>query len=214
MSGPGRFGAVVTAMVTPFEPDGRLDVDGAVVLAKWLAIQPRLVLLDEPTRGIDVGAKVAVYRLMRQLAAEGKAILMATNDVGKAAEISPRTIWIEDGRVRADGPTPDVLDRYRDRSVSLPILSPQVRSLNLSTCVGIALYEVLRQRGARPREVLVGVDDDGQPVAQLEQRRGRGLGRLVGLGVGRLVGLVVGRCGGGGGHRISCRAARGGWGWR
>lgn len=40
----------------------------------------------------------------------------------------------------------DVRDRYRDRLVSLPILSPQVRSLNLSTCVGIALYEVLRQR--------------------------------------------------------------------
>jgi tRNA (cytidine/uridine-2'-O-)-methyltransferase len=40
----------------------------------------------------------------------------------------------------------DVLDRYRDRLVSLPILSPQVRSLNLSTCVGIALYEVMRQR--------------------------------------------------------------------
>ena len=40
----------------------------------------------------------------------------------------------------------DVLERYRDRLVSLPILSPQVRSLNLSTCVGIALYEVLRQR--------------------------------------------------------------------
>ena len=44
------------------------------------------------------------------------------------------------------GLPPDVLDRYRDRLVSLPILSPRVRSLNLSTCVGIALYEVLRQR--------------------------------------------------------------------
>ena len=44
------------------------------------------------------------------------------------------------------GLPPDVLDRYRDRVVSLPILSPEVRSLNLSTCVGIVLYEVLRQR--------------------------------------------------------------------
>ena len=52
-----------------------------VVLAKWLAIRPRLVLLDEPTRGIDVGAKVAVYRLMRQLAAEGKAILMVSSEL-------------------------------------------------------------------------------------------------------------------------------------
>ena len=44
------------------------------------------------------------------------------------------------------GLPPDVMARYRDRVVSLPILSPEVRSLNLSTCVGIALYEVLRQR--------------------------------------------------------------------
>jgi tRNA (cytidine/uridine-2'-O-)-methyltransferase len=44
------------------------------------------------------------------------------------------------------GLPPDILERYRDRVVSLPILSPHVRSLNLSTCVGIALYEVLRQR--------------------------------------------------------------------
>ena len=47
------------------------------------------------------------------------------------------------------GLPPDVLERYRDRLVRLPMLSPQVRSLNLSTCVGIALYEVLRQRGTR-----------------------------------------------------------------
>ena len=46
------------------------------------------------------------------------------------------------------GLPPDVRDRYRDRLVALPILSPQVRSLNLSTCVGIVLYEVLRQRRA------------------------------------------------------------------
>ena len=49
------------------------------------------------------------------------------------------------------GLPPDVLQRYTERLVSLPILSPQVRSLNLSTCVGIALYEVLRQRGQRAR---------------------------------------------------------------
>ncbi len=47
------------------------------------------------------------------------------------------------------GLPPGVLDRYRDRLVALPILSPQVRSLNLSTCVGIALYEVLRQQRAQ-----------------------------------------------------------------
>jgi tRNA (cytidine/uridine-2'-O-)-methyltransferase len=46
------------------------------------------------------------------------------------------------------GLPPDVVERHRDRLLSLPILSPQVRSLNLSTCVGIALYEVLRQRRA------------------------------------------------------------------
>jgi len=73
-----------------------------VVLAKWLAIRPRLVLLDEPTRGIDVGAKVAVYRLMRQLAAEGKAILMVSSELPEVIGMSDRILVMRDGRLAGE----------------------------------------------------------------------------------------------------------------
>ena len=75
-----------------------------VVLAKWLAIHPRLVLLDEPTRGIDVGAKVAVYRLMRQLAAEGKAILMVSSELPEIIGMSDRILVMRDGRLAGELP--------------------------------------------------------------------------------------------------------------
>jgi ribose transport system ATP-binding protein len=75
-----------------------------VVLAKWLAIRPRLVLLDEPTRGIDVGAKVAVYRLMRQLAAESKAILMVSSELPEVIGMSDRILVMRDGRLVGELP--------------------------------------------------------------------------------------------------------------
>jgi len=75
-----------------------------VVLAKWLAIDPRVVLLDEPTRGIDVGAKVAVYNLMRKLAAEGRAILMVSSELPEVLGMSDRVLVMRDGRVAGEAP--------------------------------------------------------------------------------------------------------------
>ncbi|WP_350347813.1 sugar ABC transporter ATP-binding protein [Agromyces sp. G08B096] len=75
-----------------------------VVLAKWLATGPRVVLLDEPTRGIDVGAKVAVYRLMRRLAKEGVAILMISSELPEVIGMSDRILVMHDGRASAELP--------------------------------------------------------------------------------------------------------------
>ena len=55
-----------------------------VVLAKWLSRNPALILFDEPTRGIDVGAKAEIYQLMRKLAEQGVAIVMISSMVGSA----------------------------------------------------------------------------------------------------------------------------------
>ncbi|WP_155849412.1 sugar ABC transporter ATP-binding protein [Arthrobacter sp. H20] len=73
-----------------------------VVLAKWLAIAPRMVLLDEPTRGIDVGAKVAVYNLMRALAADGKAILMVSSELPEVLGMSDRVLVMRDGLIAGE----------------------------------------------------------------------------------------------------------------
>ena len=73
-----------------------------VVLAKWLATDPRVVILDEPTRGIDVGAKVAVYTLMRELAAKGVAILMVSSELPEVIGMSDRIVVLHDGRISAE----------------------------------------------------------------------------------------------------------------
>lgn len=75
-----------------------------VVLAKWLVTDPRIVLVDEPTRGIDVGAKIAVYQLMRQLAAEGKAVLMVSSELPEIIGMSDRILVMRDGELAAELP--------------------------------------------------------------------------------------------------------------
>jgi ribose transport system ATP-binding protein len=70
-----------------------------VVLAKWLAMKPRIIILDEPTRGIDVGAKAEVYRLMQALAADGVALLMISSDMEEVIGISDRVAVMCRGRI-------------------------------------------------------------------------------------------------------------------
>lgn len=73
-----------------------------VVLAKWLLTQPQIVLFDEPTRGIDVGAKYAVYQLMRELAAEGRAVLMVSSELPEVIGMSDRILVMHDGELVAE----------------------------------------------------------------------------------------------------------------
>jgi rhamnose transport system ATP-binding protein len=72
-----------------------------VVLAKWLATHPRILILDEPTRGIDVGTKAAVHGLMSELAAQGMAILMISSELPEILGMSDRILVMREGRVTA-----------------------------------------------------------------------------------------------------------------
>jgi rhamnose transport system ATP-binding protein len=72
-----------------------------VVLAKWLSTHPRILILDEPTRGIDVGTKAAVHKLMSDLAAEGLAILMISSELPEILGMSDRIIVMREGLVTA-----------------------------------------------------------------------------------------------------------------
>lgn len=80
-----------------------MDLSGGnqqkVVLSKWLATEPRVLIFDEPTRGIDVGAKVEIYRLMNQLAKQGVAILMISSELPEILGMSDRIMVISQGRV-------------------------------------------------------------------------------------------------------------------
>ena len=70
-----------------------------VVLAKWLSMKPRVIIFDEPTRGIDVGSKSEIYALMRNLADEGVAILMISSDMEEVIGVSDRMAVMHEGRI-------------------------------------------------------------------------------------------------------------------
>ncbi|HVX81788.1 MAG TPA: sugar ABC transporter ATP-binding protein [Devosiaceae bacterium] len=70
-----------------------------VVLAKWLAMQPKVMIFDEPTRGIDIGAKSEIYRLMRELADHGVALLMISSDMEEVIGVSDRIAVMHEGRI-------------------------------------------------------------------------------------------------------------------
>jgi ribose transport system ATP-binding protein len=73
-----------------------------VVIAKWLATQPRILILDEPTRGIDVGAKAEVHGLMSRLAATGVSILMISSELPEILGMSDRILVVRQGRISAE----------------------------------------------------------------------------------------------------------------
>jgi ribose transport system ATP-binding protein len=72
-----------------------------VVIGKLLAVRPRVLLLDEPTRGIDVGAKAEIYRLLAELAASGMAIVMVSSELPELLSLSDRILVLREGRVTA-----------------------------------------------------------------------------------------------------------------
>ncbi|QDY08048.1 sugar ABC transporter ATP-binding protein [Micromonospora sp. HM134] len=75
-----------------------------VVLARWLALDPRVLLFDEPTRGIDVGAKSAIHDLVRRLARDGAAVLMISSDLPELLGMSDRIVVMRDGRIAGELP--------------------------------------------------------------------------------------------------------------
>ena len=73
-----------------------------VVLGRWLARRPRLLILDEPTRGIDVGAKAEIYRLIAELSSDGLAILVISSEMPELLGLSDRILVMAGGRLVAD----------------------------------------------------------------------------------------------------------------
>ena len=73
-----------------------------VVLSKWLMRAPRIIVLDEPTRGVDVGAKAEVHRLISSLAAQGIAILMISSELPEVMAMSDRVLVMREGRLVAE----------------------------------------------------------------------------------------------------------------
>ena len=87
-----------------------------VVIAKWLATQPKVIILDEPTKGIDIGSKAAVHDFMAELASQGLAVIMVSSEIPEVLGMSDRVIIMREGRIAAevsgDDMTPETLVRH------------------------------------------------------------------------------------------------------
>ncbi|MFE2275149.1 ATP-binding cassette domain-containing protein [Streptomyces lavendulae] len=124
---PGTCRDLVSALL-PGVPDDTHPRDLSegqrltLALALVLTGRPALLLLDEPTRGLDYAAKARLVGLLRGLAADGHAIVLATHDVELAAELAHRVVILAGGEVVADGPTAEVV-------VSSPAFAPQVAKI-------------------------------------------------------------------------------------
>ncbi|MCL7376672.1 ABC transporter ATP-binding protein [Streptomyces sp. 35G-GA-8] len=94
----------------------------ALVLAIQLSAAPRVLLLDEPTRGLDYRAKTELIRIVDALAAEGRAVVIATHDVEFVARAADRVVVMAEGDIVSDGPTADVI-------VASPVFAPQTAKI-------------------------------------------------------------------------------------
>lgn len=87
-----------------------------VVIAKWLATQPKVIILDEPTKGIDIGSKAAVHEFMSDLAAQGLSVIMVSSEIPEILGMSDRVIVMREGRMVAeiagDDLSPETLVRH------------------------------------------------------------------------------------------------------
>jgi ribose transport system ATP-binding protein len=97
----------------PPEPERRLELFSGgnqqkVVLAKWLRNQPRVLLLDEPTQGVDVGAQASIYELVRSAADRGAAVLVTSSDTKELSMLCDRVLVLRDGRLVGEVPRRDL----------------------------------------------------------------------------------------------------------
>ncbi|WP_449355316.1 sugar ABC transporter ATP-binding protein [Youxingia wuxianensis] len=96
-----------------------------IVLGKWLAIQPDLLILDEPTRGIDIGAKADIHRFISQLAEEGMAVILISSEMPEIIGVSNRLLCIRDGRICAQLSGEDINEQ---RIINAIMNQPEDRS--------------------------------------------------------------------------------------
>ncbi len=109
-----------------------------VVLGKWLAMRPRVILFDEPTRGVDVGAKGEIYALMRGLADGGVAVLMISSDMEEVIGVSDRVAVMHEGRIAG------VLERAEVNEPNiLHLATGQVPERTMAGSAGIAAAEAV-----------------------------------------------------------------------
>jgi inositol transport system ATP-binding protein len=92
-----------------------------VILARCMALKPKLLIVDEPTRGIDIGAKEEVHQLLRKLAAEGTAVLAISSELPEIMSLCDRIVTVKEGRITGDMPASEATE---EKLMKLMVLGP------------------------------------------------------------------------------------------
>jgi energy-coupling factor transport system ATP-binding protein len=162
---PGRCRALLERLL-PGLPDGAHPRDLSegqrltLALAVVLAARPALLLLDEPTRGLDYPAKARLVEILTGLAADGHAILLATHDVELAAELAHRTLVLADGELVADGPAAQVV-------LASPVYAPQVAKV-LAPQPWLTVTQVAAALAAEDAQDAQDTEDSPRPAPDAE----------------------------------------------
>ena len=102
-----RFGIKAPGTVNPISALSGGNQQKAV-LARWLRRRPALLLLDEPTQGVDIGARADIYRIIRSAVEQGTAVLMVASDFDELARVCDRVLVLRHGRIVAEVQPPDL----------------------------------------------------------------------------------------------------------
>jgi len=90
-----------------------------VILARCMALEPKVLIVDEPTRGIDIGAKAEVHQLLRNLASEGTAVVVISSELPEILSLSDRVVTVKDGRITSDMPTSEATEEQLMKFMAL-----------------------------------------------------------------------------------------------
>ena len=89
-----------------------------VVIAKWLAAKPKVIILDEPTKGIDVGSKAEIHNLIRELAKSGSAVIVISSEMPAVLHVSDRILAMYSGRVTREFSAAEVTEDNLVQAIS------------------------------------------------------------------------------------------------
>lgn len=118
-----------------------------IIIARWLLLDPEVLILDEPTKGVDIGTRTSIYALLREVAAKGTAIVVVSSDFEELLALSDRIVVISDGRSVADLPA-DMLDEEK-----LTLLAAPRTSMARNTAL---LQDLVRENGGAGFWALIG----------------------------------------------------------
>ena len=123
---------MATVGLRPPDPEQRLKLFSGgnqqkIVLAKWLRVRPRVLLLDEPTQGVDVGAKAAIYELILAARRDGTGVLLCSSDTKELVSLCDRVLVLREGRVASEIPRESLTEERLVRDeLQLPAAGPDV----------------------------------------------------------------------------------------